>query len=304
MKIKLKRIRCPICGSDNNYQVLHKKNFKLSDLNIKVFSARRLPDKVHYQIVKCGKCGLVRSTPTVDIKYLSRLYKKSLLTYDDEMDNLTTSYINSVKPILKKLPKDAKILEVGCGNGFVLKAIYDLGYKNVFGIEPSVDATSKSNSKIKKNIVTDILKPGLFDKDSFDFIFFFQTLDHIPDPNKFLKECYKLLKINCRILAFNHNADSFSSKLLGEKSPIIDIEHTFLYGPETIKKIFEKIGFTVDKVYSPKNVLSLKHFFWLLPINKKLKLLILNSKIKLLNKKINIKLGNICLEGIKYENKV
>jgi len=299
MKIKFKNIRCAICETNNNYQIIYKKNFKLSDLNIKIFSARRLPDKIHYQLVKCNQCGLVRSTPIVDIKYLSQLYKKSLLTYDDEINNLTTSYINSVKPILKKLPKDAKILEIGCGNGFVLKAIYDLGYKNVFGIEPSSNAYNKSDQKIKKNIITNILKPDLFDKEIFDFIFFFQTFDHIPEPNKFLKECCRLLKKNGYILSFNHNIDSFQSKLLGEKSPIIDIEHTFLYSPKTIKKIFEKNNFIVSKVYSPKNTLSIKHLFWLLPIPKNIKQKIVKSNSNILNKKINIKLGNICIEGQK-----
>ena len=148
--MKFKNINCPICDSKKNYQIIFKKNFKASDLNTKIFSARRLPDKIHYQIVKCNKCGLVRSTPTADVKYLNKLYEKSLLTYDDEIKNLTTTYLNAIKPILKKLPKGAKILEVGCGNGFVLKSIYDLGYKNVYGIEPSIDATTKVNKKIKK----------------------------------------------------------------------------------------------------------------------------------------------------------
>ena len=299
MKIKLKNIKCAICESNNNYQVLYKKNFKISDLNVNIFSARRLPDKIHYRLVKCNLCGLVRSTPIVDIKYLSQLYKKSLLTYDAEIKNLTTSYIDSLKPILSKLPKNAKILEIGCGNGFILKTIYDLGYKNVYGVEPSEDAISKSSPKIKKNIITNILKPGLLSKESFDLIFFFQTFDHVPEPNKFLKECYHLLRKNGYILAFNHNIDSFSSKLLGEKSPIIDIEHTFLYSFKTIKDIFEKNKFIVNKVYSPNNILSIKHLFWLLPIPKDIKQKIVKSNTQILDKKINIKLGNICLEGQK-----
>lgn len=297
--MKLKNINCPICNSVKNYQIIYKKNFKISDLNTEIFSARRLPDKIHYQIVKCNKCGLVRSTPTANISHLNKLYEKSLLTYDDEIKNLATTYINTIKPILKTLPKDANILEIGCGNGFVLEKIYSLGYKNVFGVEPSVNATAKTNSKIKKNIITNILKPGLFNKEHFDFIFFFQTFDHIPEPNKFLKECFNLLKPNGKILAFNHNIDGFSSKILKEKSPIIDIEHTFLYSPKTIKTIFRKNGFIIDRIYSPKNTLSFKHLFWLIPMPKNIKLKILNSKTKILDKEINLKLGNICIEGYK-----
>lgn len=297
--MKLENINCPICNSKKNYKILFKKNFKASDLNTKIFSARRLPDKIHYQIAKCNKCGLVRSTPVADISHLNQLYEKSLLTYDDEIKSLTATYLNAVKPILSRLPKTAKILEIGCGNGFVLKAIYDQGYKNVFGIEPSVDATAKAHKKIRKNIVTDILKPGLFEKETFDFIFFFQTFDHIPQPDKFLKECFFLLKPKGKILSFNHNINSLSSKILGEKSPIIDIEHTFLYSPKTIRSIFKKNGIISNRIYSPKNTLSIKHLFWLVPLPKKIKLKILNSKTKILDNKINLKLGNICFEGYK-----
>lgn len=297
--MKFQNINCPICNSKKNYQIVYKKNFKTKDLNTKIFSARRLPDKIHYQIVKCNKCGLIRSTPIADITHLNELYKKSLLTYDDEIKNLTSTYINAVKPILNKLPKDAKILEIGCGNGFVIKAIYDLGYQNIFGVEPSTDATAKANQKIKKNIVTNILKPGLFNKGTFDFIFFFQTFDHIPQPNNFLKESFSLLKPKGKILAFNHNVNSLSSRILGEKSPIIDIEHTFLYSPKTIRAIFKKNRFITDRIYSPKNTLSLKHLFWLLPIPKKIKLKIINSKTSFLNKEVSLKLGNLCFEGHK-----
>lgn len=293
--MKLKKVACPICGNDKNFEILYQKNFKLSDLNVKIFSARRLPDKIHYRLVKCSKCGLVRSNPVTDIKQLSKLYEKSLMTYDLEINNLVLTYIDSVKPILNKLPKDAKILEIGCGNGFVLETIHNLGYKNVYGIEPSVDAVNKSNSKIRKNIKIDILKPDLFPKNSFDFIFFFQTFDHIPTPNQFLKECYKLLKPNGYILSFNHNIDSLSSKLLKEKSPIIDIEHTFLYSPKTIQKIFEKNKFIVQKIYSPCNTLSLKHLLWLFPLPKRIKQTVINSNSNILNKKIKIQLGNLCL---------
>lgn len=297
--MKFKNINCPVCNSKKNYQTLYKKNFKVTDLNTEIFSARRLPDKIHYQVVKCKKCGLIRSTPIADISHLNELYKKSLLTYDDEIKKLTSTYINAVKPILNKLPKDAKILEIGCGNGFVLKAIYDLGYKNVFGIEPSTDATAKASSKIKKNIITNILKPGLFNKETFDFVFFFQTFDHIPQPNNFLKESFSLLKPKGKILAFNHNVDSLSSRILGEKSPIIDIEHTFLYSPKTIRSIFEKNRFITDRIYSPKNTLSLKHLFWLIPMPKKIKLKIINSKTSFINKEVSLKLGNLCFEGHK-----
>jgi len=297
--MKLINVACPICESKNNYQILYKKNFRISDLNVKTFSARRLPDKIHYQLVKCNKCGLVRSNPVADRTILNKLYEKSFLTYDDEIHNLTETYINSVMPTLKTLPKKARILEVGCGNGFILNKIYELGFKNIFGVEPSIDAVKKSDKRIKNNIKISILKSDLFEPNSFDFIFFFQTFDHIPNPNQFLSICFKLLKQNGSILSFNHNINSFSSKFLGERSPIFDIEHTFLYSPITMGLIFQKNKFNVINTYSPNNILSLKHLLWLIPLPKSIKKYILNTNLKLLDQKINIKLGNICLDAKK-----
>jgi SAM-dependent methyltransferase len=293
--MKLNRVACPICLSEKNFNVLYEKNFEMSDLNASIFSARRLPDRVHYRLVKCNECGLVRSNPIADTQYLGSLYEKSLLTYDEEINNLAETYLAGVLPVLKGLPKSSRILEIGCGNGFILERIYHLGYKNVYGVEPSRDAVNKAGSKIQKNIKISMLKPGLFPRNTFDFIFFFQTFDHVPNPNQFLKECFRLLKPNGYILSINHNVDSLSSKLLKEKSPIVDIEHTFLYSFETIRKIFENNSLVVKKIFSPKNVLSIRHLLRLCPLPKQVKEEVTKSKLKILDRKITIRLGNLCL---------
>jgi len=297
--MKFINVICPICGSKKNYTVIYPKNFEINDFNKNIFSARRIPDKIHYQLVKCNICGLVRSTPTIDTVCLYDLYRKSKLTYNGEIENLISTYIHAVKPILNKLSHSARLLEIGCGSGFVVKAIHDLGYIKTYGIDPSSDAIHKAHTSIKRNLKQSILKPKLFDKETFDFIFFFQTLDHIPDPNAFLKECYRLLKHNGYILAFNHNIDSVSSKIFGEKSPIIDIEHTFLYSPETISLLFKKNGFKINTVYSPSNTVSLRHSVLLFPIPKYIKKFFLCNKSKILDISINMQLGNICFVGQK-----
>lgn len=288
---------CAICGSYKNYIIVYKANFKELDLNNKVFSARRLPDGSHYQIVKCNNDGLVRSNPILKPSKISKLYKDSKFTYEEETKNLEKTYLKVLQPVLNNISKGDNILEIGCGNGFILKRLQDLGYKNCFGIEPSKDAVSKADEKIKGNISLDIFELKIFKKKKFKFIFFFQTIDHIPIPGQFLTLCYKLLEKNGYILAFNHNVESLSSKLLGEKSPIIDIEHTFLYSPETIRKLFEKKNFKVIKVYSPPNTISIKHLIWLLPFPKLIKNKLLLYSLPDIN--LRLKLGNLCIIAIK-----
>ena len=295
--MKYNKVKCPICGTYDNSVEMYPKNFKDSDLNTKIFSARRLPDRIHYRIVKCLTCGLVRSDPVTDIKKLNKLYEKSIFTYDSEVENLKKTYLDAVNPILRRLPKKARILEIGCGNGFLLDAIYSHGFKNVLGIEPSLDAKNKASSKIKPLIKTGIFDSKSFKKLKFDFIFMFQTLDHIPDPNSFMKNIRSSLKNDGYFLAFNHNVSSLSAWLLGEKSPIIDIEHTFLYDHNSIKSLFEKHGLRIERIYSPYNYLSLGHLIHLLPLPKRLKIKIASSKNKLLSLTLIINLGNLCIIG-------
>ncbi|KKP59946.1 MAG: Methyltransferase type 11 [Candidatus Gottesmanbacteria bacterium GW2011_GWA1_34_13] len=286
---------CPICNTRYQYSVIYKKNFNLSDFNQKVFSARRLPDKIHYQIVKCKKCGLVRSNPVVNTSMLNQLYRVSKLNYSEEIDNLIETYLMHLYPILNKINKNDNILEIGCGSGFILHVLYKKGFKNVYGVEPSIDAVSKANKLIQKNIANEPLSSKSFPGRKFKLIFIYQTLDHIPNPNTFIKNCYNLLDRGGYILTFNHNIDSFSSKLLKEKSPIIDIEHTYFYSPDTINKLFQKNKFLILKVYSPINIISIKYLIWLVPLPKIIKSTILMSKLAIFNNKINIKLGNLCL---------
>lgn len=296
--MRFTKTNCALCNRKNDYIILYKQNFKSANLNPKIFSARRLPDRVHFQIVKCKNDGLIRSNPTSNQLDLPELYKKSKLTYDKDIENLTHSYLNSLRPVLNRLNKNSKILEIGCGNGFILEKLYRLGFKNIYGVEPSLDAVRKANNSIKKNISINMLKKGIYKTATFDFIFFFQTLDHIPEPNNFLKICNSYLKDGGFILAFNHNVNSFSSFLLREKSPIIDIEHPYLYNFSTVKQILEKNGFILQKVYSPNSYVSFKRLLELFPLSLTFKKSILKFKNPLIKKllaiSISLKLGNLC----------
>ncbi len=297
--MKKNKVSCAICNTVDNYSVLYEQNYKDDDFNVDIFSARRLPDKIHYQLVKCNSCGLVRSTPVIENDILNDLYVKSKLTYNTEVENLKTTYLEALSPILNRLAKKSAILEIGCGNGFVVEELCKQGYTNTFGIEPSIDAVEKAPDDLSKRIVLDYFKDGLFKENTFNFIFIFQTLDHIPNPDQFLKECHRVLKPNGYIFAYNHDVESISAKILGEKSPIFDIEHTFLYSTDTIKKIFNKNRFEVLSVDKPLNTLSLKHLTWLLPLPRRIKRWLLRSNSSLFNINIKIPLGNLAITARK-----
>jgi SAM-dependent methyltransferase len=273
---KLFPTRCAICKTEGNTSELYPANFELQALNASIFSARRLPDRIHFRIVKCKTCGLVRSDPIVLSEVLSHLYQQSMFTYNDEVVNLKRTYGDCLAKLEKYGIQKKSLLEIGCGNGFFLEEALGQGYKDVLGVEPSEKAVMEAHPDMRPNIICDVMRSGLFAKAQFDLICMFQVLDHIPDPGNLVEECFNILRTGGLVLCFNHNFESWSASIMKESSPIIDIEHTYLFSPMTISRLFEDHGFKVRFVGPTYNRYTVKYLMRLVPLPKGLKIKILN----------------------------
>lgn len=286
---------CAICGK-NNFKILYKENFDVKKINSRIFSARRLPDRLHYQMVKCLNDDLVFSTPILEYDKIEKLYKKSFTTYGEHLENLRDTYGFYLKKLGNYRVKKGRLLEIGCGSGFFLEEAKRQGYE-VYGVEPGEKSVEKAKKDIRKNIIVDIFKPSQFKKNFFDVICCLQTFDHIPDPNGLLAECYKILKKGGLMLFFNHDIGAWQNRIMGEKSPIIDIEHTYLFDKKTMRKIFEKHHFKVLEVKSSFNIHHLGYWVQLFPLPNKLKLSLMKFlKLAHLDKvKIKLNPGNLVI---------
>lgn len=276
--ISLIQTSCAICKQQANTIELYPSNFSLQDFTPEIFSARRLPDKIHYRIIRCETCGLVRSDPIIDPVTLAALYAKSSQTYDSEVTNLMDSYVRYLDKAVKCLngvSNKGRLLEIGCGSGFFLEKALEYGFNHVHGIEPSHQAIEKSDPRIQPNIICDMLRPGLLQEEYFDLICMFQVFDHIDAPGVLLDECMKALKPGGGILFFNHDVKALTARVMGEHSPIIDIEHTYLYDQTTIQKLVTQHGFIVKEVGSATNIISLQYLIHLLPLPKRIKVFLL-----------------------------
>ena len=94
---------------------------------------------------------------------------------------------------LRSLPRlelnnDARILDVGCGNGMLLDAMGDLGFRNLVGLDPFLDADIERSNGVK------LLKRTIHEIDGqFDVIMFHHAFEHIADPGPTLGAVYDLL---------------------------------------------------------------------------------------------------------------
>lgn len=262
---------CALCETDQWDRLAYPEKLPAGSLTGERFSARRMPDQVHYRMVRCGNCGSLRSDPVLDDDELARLYSASRMTYGDEAEYAGETYAGYLRDSMMLAPSRERLLEIGCGPGFFLERALAMGWQNACGVEPSRDAIEQAPPAVRDRIRNDCFREGLFDDDSFDMICGFQVFDHMPNPNDVLQACRRMLRKGGVVLWIHHDASAWTHRVLGEHSPIIDVEHMFLFDQPTMTRLLQKNRFEVLRVFPVRNRYPLYYWLSLAPLPGSLK---------------------------------
>lgn len=257
---------CAICDTDRWDQLMYAEALGDGAFTSERFSARREPDRVHYRMVRCRNCGLIRSDPVLEEKELAGLYEASQLTYAPEAEFAGETYAGYLRGALPLAPARDRLLEIGCGSGFFLERALDLGFAEVCGVEPSREAVEAASPRVRHAIRQDSFRAGLFPGGQFSVVCGFQVFDHLANPNETLQECRRVLRPGGLILLIHHDVGAWTHRLLGERSPIIDVEHIYLYDRLTMPRILAKNSFEILRVFSVRNRYPIYYWTGMAPI--------------------------------------
>lgn len=297
---------CPFCKISNNKKMIFlKENINNNKINKFTFSSRKIPEFMNFELLKCKKCSLIYANKIPDFIKIKNLYNETARPSQQEAMDASKTYFEYLKKNLK-LKKRNNALEIGTGNGVFLMFLKKLGFSNTVGIEPSKEAIVQASNKMKKKIVHGMFEEIQIEKNFFDFICCFMTMEHVYDPSKTLFKSYNSLRNGGVIALVTHDAQNILHKILGKKSPIIDIEHLQLFSKESIKLALIRSGFKNIKIINIKNSYNLSYWISLLPISESLKKItqfILKKYLKVLNIKIKLNVGNIMTIAEKKINK-
>src|SRR3989344_3761479 len=61
--MNMRIMQCALCGKKEDVVLLYKENINPAKVNKKTYSARRIPEKVHFRLLQCKNCGLIVSSP-------------------------------------------------------------------------------------------------------------------------------------------------------------------------------------------------------------------------------------------------
>lgn len=263
------------------------------------FASRKLPEFMCHQLVQCPTCDLVYANEPPDQSELAHAYHVSDFDSAQEADDAAAAYDKAVAPVLPKLPRKGAALEIGTGTGIFLEALKRRGFTTVVGVEPSSAAIAAAPAHRQAWIRETIFREPDFEPESFDLICCFMTMEHVQDPNEIASAASRLLRPGGALALVTHDYRSSINRLLGRKSPIIDIEHMQLFSPKSIGQLLTRNGFESIDISSFQNRYALRYWMRLLPLPVSLKNIVLKGLeiTSVADMKLSANVGNMLSIG-------
>lgn len=165
----------------------------------------------YFRIILCSNCRLGRTEPVPEP--ISSYYPKQYRRYKPPVSILLNLlYRLKVQRWAKTYFKSGKVLEIGCGDGLMLRAFKQLGW-TVLGVERSVQAAEIALTN-NLQVLTD-LHQIKHNTNKFDLIILYHSLEHLHDPVSVLRTCRSHLAMHGKIIITVPNFASYQAVLTG-----------------------------------------------------------------------------------------
>jgi len=230
---------CPVCGNDE-VEFLHNQQFVLPE-------GRRLTEG--YDVVCCERCGFAFADTTVtqaqyDEYYatLSRYESNEVATGGGATPWDAARLHDTAASMAQVVPLDARVLDVGCANGGLLRALQMAGFSALAGVDPSVSCvrTTAALEGIEAEV------GGLFELPpsigKFGLVTLSHVLEHVADVNGAIEGLGGLLEPDGLIYVEVPDATRYADFIV---APFQDfnIEHINHFSQLTLANLMGRHGY-------------------------------------------------------------
>ena len=262
---------CPVCGNTDETHEMFAEQVDVGRLDAMSYASRKEPEFMRLRMVVCPGCDLLYAPRIPSSSFLEGAYAETEYDSDMEAQYAAASYAESLRSLLERLPDRDNALEIGSGNGALLAHLRQMGFASVTGIEPSAHAANAAPPELRDSIRVESFDAAKLSHLRFSLVITNQTLEHIEDPYRLLAALRSLLKPGGAIMIVSHNYRHWLMRLMGARSPIIDIEHLQVFSPGSLAKALRRAGFDAPEVKPFANRYPLHYWVRLLPLPRAVK---------------------------------
>jgi SAM-dependent methyltransferase len=238
------------------------------------FEYRTSPDV--FRAVRCRTCSLVYLDPRPAPSEMARIYPPEYHAYDFSPEKFGVVYgvrrrleAHRVLSWCKGLPDDARILDVGCGDGFHMGLLRDFGSRDwvIEGVEPDPKAAAiarKAGFLVHESPVERVALPD----GSYDLALLVMTIEHVHDPCTVMAAIRRSLKPGARLVIVTDNVETPDFAMFGGRhwGGYHFPRHLHLFSKATLAALARKSGMNVLDIgtmvspvnwtYSMRNLLA------------------------------------------------
>lgn len=257
---------CPVCGSDDDHDVFAAARLDTAALDRHAFASRKRPELMRLRLVQCPVCDLVYASPSPAPEALAAAYDAAAFDTPNEARFAARTYAAAIRPLCHGLPDRCGALDIGTGDGAFLGELLDLGFTDVGGVEPSTEPIAAAAPRVARLIEHDVFRPGLRPPGSLSLVTCFMTIEHVPDPSALAREAVELLKPGGLLALVCHDRRAPVNRVLGMRSPIVDLEHLQLFSRRSITELLQRAGLADVGCRPIRNRYPLRYWARLLPL--------------------------------------
>lgn len=270
---------CPLCEEEKKSALYFRAREQMTALSAQSFSSRKMPENLHPAYRRCAECSVLYASPAVSPCTVDVAYEQAHFVAAEESKFAARAYRRAVEALLPRLPDKSGVVDIGAGDGSFLKEMQTLGFTDLVGFELSLEARKAAPSSIR-----DQLRPAPFSTrdlaaESFSLVTAFQVLEHVSDPAACFRDVLRLLKPGGVFLAVSHDYHSWTNRLMGDRSPICDVQHYQLFSKNSMVTGLRGAGFSNVRVSSFSNTYPLRYWMKLAPVPSFLKRFVERSRL-------------------------